>query len=217
MENPALANAAWWYWFWELVGTISFFGVIVTLAVEFGAARLGAPYKAILDNAREERISAANERAAKAELELAKFRAPRRIVDQDAFIKTVSGAPPPSSFWVRYVDDPDSSLFSTQLFLLLALRAHWPPPSDRIPVTPINQIDAIYPPHWGIVAPAQSVGAAVLTGVTITAKVVDRTRGTPTIDALQAALTAELGDTVYRGENGTLPDGAIVIVVAPKG
>jgi hypothetical protein len=79
VENPELANAAWWYWFWELIGTISFFGVVLTLAIEFGAARLAAPYRAILDNAREERISAANERAAKAELELAKLKTPRSI------------------------------------------------------------------------------------------------------------------------------------------
>jgi len=82
VENPELANAAWWLWFWELVGTISFFGVIVTLAVEFGAARLGAPYKEILDKAREERISAANERAANAELELAKLKTPRSIGEE---------------------------------------------------------------------------------------------------------------------------------------
>jgi hypothetical protein len=56
----------------------------------------------------------------------------------------------------------------------------------------------------------------MLTGVTITAKVVDSARGTPTIDALQMALTAEIGKTVYRSPNDTLPDGAIVIVVAPK-
>jgi len=87
VENPALTNAAWWYWFWELIGTISFFGVVVALAVEFGAARLSAPYREILDNAREERISAANERAAKAELELAKFKAPRMLsLEQQAQI-----------------------------------------------------------------------------------------------------------------------------------
>jgi len=82
VENQELANAAWWVWFWELIGTISFFGVIVTLAIEFGAARLAAPYKEKLDKAREERISAATERAAKAELDLAQLQriAPRILL-----------------------------------------------------------------------------------------------------------------------------------------
>jgi hypothetical protein len=215
VENPALTNAAWWYWFWELVGTISFFGVIVTLAVEFGAARLGAPYKAILDNAREERISAANERAAKAELELEKFRAPRRIADEGTFIKAVSAAPAPTSFRVRYVkDDPDSSAFAIQLFIILSLKVHWAPTPGAFPTGPITEADAIYPPMWNIVPATQSAGA-MPTGISIVSNLPDRS--TPTINALQAALVADIGPVVSLGLNATLPDGVLVIVVAPKG
>jgi hypothetical protein len=218
VENPELTNAAWWYWFWELIGTISFFGVVVTLAVEFGAARLAAPYREILDNAREERISTANERAAKAELELAKFRAPRRIADETAFIKAVTAAPAPTSFSVRYVkDDPDSSMFATRLFLLLSLNAHWNPTPGVFPIGPITETDAIYPPMWNIVPATQAVGAPMPTGITIISNFSDRSKGTPTIDALQDALVAELGSVIWRGENATLPDGVLVIVVAPKG
>ena len=77
MENPDLANAEYWAWFWEKVGTVAFFVLVLSIAAEFIAERLAAPHKEKLEHAREERIAAANERAAKAELALVEYRKSR--------------------------------------------------------------------------------------------------------------------------------------------
>jgi hypothetical protein len=108
-------------------------------------------------------------------------------------------------------------MFATRLFLLLSLNAHWNPTPGVFPVGPITGTDAIYPPVWNIVPATHVVGAATPTGITITSNSPDRSKGTPTIDALQDALVAELGSVIWRGQNATLPDSVLVIVVAPKG
>ena len=59
MNETDLANAAWWAAFWGKIENWAFLGVVVALAIEFAALKFGAPYKAKIDTAREERISAA--------------------------------------------------------------------------------------------------------------------------------------------------------------
>lgn len=82
MSEAELTNAAWWAHVWGEIEHWSFLAVVVFLAIEFAALKFAAPYREKLENAREERIAAANERAAKSELELARYRAPREISDE---------------------------------------------------------------------------------------------------------------------------------------
>jgi len=77
MNDAELTNATWWAWLWGEVEHWAFLAVVVALAIEFAALKLGAPHKEKIENARELGIADANRRAKEAELALAKFRAPR--------------------------------------------------------------------------------------------------------------------------------------------
>ncbi len=84
MSDPEVARAAWWVWFWDAVESWAFFGVVVTLAVEFAAHRFVQPHRATVERAREAEstqlrkdTAEANAKALAIELELARLKAPR--------------------------------------------------------------------------------------------------------------------------------------------
>lgn len=60
------ADTAWWAWFWGEIEHWAFLVVVLALAIEFAALKLGAPYKEKLEAAKDLKISEANTRAADA-------------------------------------------------------------------------------------------------------------------------------------------------------
>ncbi len=122
-----MTDTVWWAWLWGQIENWAFLGVVVALAIEFAALKLGSPYKEALDKAREERISAANERAAKAELELAKFKAPRVLKpEQLAAITAAMRAFPGTQFDVAVgpFGDPEPEVFGRSISSAL-IAAGW--------------------------------------------------------------------------------------------
>ncbi len=131
MENPAVANAAWWYWLWELVGTIAFLGVIVTLAIEFGAARLAAPYRKLLDDAKDVKIAELNKETAL----LRKQMGPRQI-DGETFKKYLEGKPKPTAPVEIMFPREDGEAYRLALQLRDVLRYSGWQASEPTPVPP---------------------------------------------------------------------------------
>jgi hypothetical protein len=98
MTDSELANAVRWGSFWSFIESSAFFVVVVALAIEFAAQHLEKKYESIVISAKdaelaqlsakamesEKQISIAKAEAAKAMLELEKFRAPRSIADDQA-------------------------------------------------------------------------------------------------------------------------------------
>ena len=75
MAESELANAAWWAWFWNEIEHWSFLAVVVFLAIEFAALKLGAPFKETLDRAKEVQVAALQKEAEKAKAEIAQANA----------------------------------------------------------------------------------------------------------------------------------------------
>ena len=126
MENPELANTIRWLGFWETVSTIAFFGVILTLAIEFAADRFAKPLREQIDSAREMQIASLRDRAAKSELDLAKLRAPRKFSDE-GIAKLVEALKPfaGQEFTVTtYWDAKEPSAFTRELVAVLTM-AGW--------------------------------------------------------------------------------------------
>ncbi|THD44166.1 MAG: hypothetical protein E7774_11065 [Bradyrhizobium sp.] len=63
MENPAVTNAKWWADFWETIENWAFFGVVLTLAVEFVAVQLLKSPRRVIDDARQLEIAELNNSA----------------------------------------------------------------------------------------------------------------------------------------------------------
>lgn len=57
MTPAELADATWWAWLWGLIEQLAFFGVVLTLAIEFVALKAGEPYKTKLEHNREQELA----------------------------------------------------------------------------------------------------------------------------------------------------------------
>ncbi len=132
MTDAEFANAEWWSWFWGEVEHWSFLLVIVFLAVEFAALKLGAPFKEQLDRTRSDRlatltvqaetakseIAKANARTAEAELQLERLRkqVPPRQIDQHVLIDELKEAPKPTKIFLTWAaTSPDAWYVAVQL------------------------------------------------------------------------------------------------------
>ncbi len=83
-------DVVWWSSFWTQVEHWAFLGVVLTLAIEFAALKLGEPYKKKLDDAKDVKIAELNKETA----QLRKQMGPRQI-DGEAFKKYLEGKPKP--------------------------------------------------------------------------------------------------------------------------
>ena len=54
------ADTAWWAWFWSQIEHWAFLAVVVALAIEFAALKLGAPYKEKIEAAKDLKIAELN-------------------------------------------------------------------------------------------------------------------------------------------------------------
>jgi hypothetical protein len=82
MTETEFANHAWWLSLWERIETLAYLGVVLTLAVEFGAHRLAKPHRAALDEAQELRLATAERETQQLKadnLALEKIIAPRSL------------------------------------------------------------------------------------------------------------------------------------------
>jgi hypothetical protein len=60
MTEAELAIAAWRAWFWGEIEHWAFLLVVVFLAIEFAALKIGAPYKKTLDDQKDLKIAELN-------------------------------------------------------------------------------------------------------------------------------------------------------------
>ena len=200
------SDLIWWASFWGRIETWAFFGVVLTLAIEFAALRLGAPYKAKLDEARELQIAQLKKQTADARLELAKLKTPRDLTreQQDRIIEKISSFPG-IPFVVSVFSDPEATALLSKIESILAA-AKW-----------VQHIWVQGGLHW--TRPGKpDVGVNALTGFLVQ---VDKSResdlGIAAV-ALANALKAEGIDA--RSEWGEMPDwmnkGAVQIEIGQK-
>jgi hypothetical protein len=65
VSEAELTNARYWAGFWESIENWAFFGVVLTLAIEFAALKFGAPYKEQLEKDKDLKIAELNNETAK--------------------------------------------------------------------------------------------------------------------------------------------------------
>jgi hypothetical protein len=214
VENPELANAAWWYWLWELVGTIAFLGVIVTLAIEFGAARLAAPYRKIIDDAKDLKIAELNNETAR----LRKQVGPRSV-NGEAFKKSLEGKPkaPVEIMFPR----EDIEAFHLALQLRDVLKISGWQAAEPVPVPPGDVPRLINQPS---IASVGAYGAGVTVVIhensqALLGRIGDVNADSP-LNALLLAITQALGGAGAASAGPEVfhvpPLGVLRIVVGPK-
>ncbi len=88
MTEAELAIAAWRAWFWGEIEHWAFLLVVVFLAIEFAALKIGAPYKKILDDQKDLKIAELNNETSRLKTQLA----PRSLTkEQFDAIQTLKG------------------------------------------------------------------------------------------------------------------------------
>lgn len=210
MENPELANAAWWYWLWELIGTVAFLGVVVTLAIEFGAARLAAPYRKILDDAKDLKIAQLTN-------ETMWMRMPRSL-DTVKFEASVRKISPPTSVEVLYdANAPDAS-FLAQLIWGIFFNAKWPMTQSTGPTplrAPVSNALA-----WANLPWTQAAGGGPWGLSVVTREQTDIGGDTPAALLVTALLQSVIGPpaqvTLGYQTSDPVAAGAIRVIVGPK-
>jgi hypothetical protein len=85
------SGAAWWASFWGQIEAWAFFGVVLMLAIEFVALKLGAPYKAQLDAAKDLKIAQLNNETARLRQFIIKAGSPR-VPDQTKLLEQLKDA-----------------------------------------------------------------------------------------------------------------------------
>lgn len=131
MSEADLANAAWWAWLWDEVEKWAFFGVVVALAIEFGALRFGAPHKKTLEAAKDLKIAELNNETAR----LRKQVSPRTI-DGEAFKNSLEGKPKPNAPIEIMFPREDGEAFRLAIQLRDVLRYSGWQASEPVPVPP---------------------------------------------------------------------------------
>jgi hypothetical protein len=56
-QEAVMTDTAWWAWLWGQIEQWAFLAVVLALAIEFAALKFGAPYKKILDDAKDLKIA----------------------------------------------------------------------------------------------------------------------------------------------------------------
>jgi hypothetical protein len=82
MSEAELANAAWWAWLWGVIEQGAFAAVVIALAVEFVALKVGEPYKEKITHERDLQLARAQKDAADSKIALEKFKAPRELTPE---------------------------------------------------------------------------------------------------------------------------------------
>jgi hypothetical protein len=122
MTDQEFSTAKWWAEFWTKVEHWAFLGVVITLAVEFVALRLGEPYKKKLDDAKDLKI----EQLRSENLKLQEKLAPRTISSEQkvALVKFVESMGPHDLDVIVVGDTYEISSFQQKL-LEPFLSAKW--------------------------------------------------------------------------------------------
>jgi hypothetical protein len=84
MTDAELADHTWWVSFWTTIEHTAFFGLIIALAIEFLALKLGEPHKKAVEDDKDLKIAELNN-------ETARLRAREQLVD-DALLANAQAA-----------------------------------------------------------------------------------------------------------------------------
>jgi hypothetical protein len=214
MGEAELANAAWWAWFWGVVEQAAFFGVVLTLAIEFAALKAGAPYKAKLESAKELKIAELNNETAR----LRKQVGPRQINGEE-FKKKLEGKPaaPVEIMFPR--EDIEAFHLAIQFRDVLRMSG-WEAP-EPVPVPPGDVPRLLNQPSIASVG-ANSAGVTVVMRADTNAdfeRLRDLAASTP-LNALIQAISSSLGGAGAAAAGPDVfhvpPPGVLRIVVGPK-
>jgi len=207
------SDIAWWASFWGKIETWAFLGVVLTLAIEFAALKLGAPYKEKLEAAKDLKIVELNKETA----QLRRIPGPRDI-NFDVFKKELEGKPKaPVVIW--YLPDTfDGFWFASKLSGALRI-SDWQV-LDPTP-TPIPEPDSSLPPAIRNMPRAALATAGQYMGVTVVGDGDDSSmRGNTPYRALFDALRKGTNLTSVSGAGGSqfmpVPKGTLRVVVAAK-
>jgi len=208
------ADTAWWAWFWGQVENWAFLGVVVALAIEFAALKLGAPYKAKIEAAKDLKIAELNNETAR----LRKQVGPRQI-DLETFLKALEGRPTSPAEIMFPKENGEAFLLAIQFRDLLRL-AKWQV-AEPVPVPP-SDIPRLANQPSHMAAGGQPMGVTVA----VRADTQDdfqrlEDRDAPTaVNALSQAIQSTLGGVSGYAAGPDVydppPAGTIRIIVGPK-
>jgi hypothetical protein len=128
MDNSALAIAESWVYWIGIAKLVAAFLVAAGVAIEFGSDWVARPYEKTIAAARGLELENARKTAVQAQLELARFSAPRSISEEQAssFIEALKAYRGTRYEVVTYPDIPEPASFAARISDLLA-SAGWVP------------------------------------------------------------------------------------------
>lgn len=165
-----------------------------------------------------DKLGAAEERAAKLEIEAAQLRLqwkrwikPRSIIDRAAFLEELKGVPTPLTVEILCVMSPEEPwLFACEVHLLLASEAQWP---IAFPVAVALTDSRLLPGAISTVDPGKPSSAIRLWISPADAEKNPDARAQ--VAALRSAIESAIGVTAA-GQNATLPEGILRMVIFAK-
>lgn len=205
---------AWWVWLWDEIDKWAFLGVVLALAIEFAALRLGAPYKKILESAKDLKIAELNNETAR----LRKQIGPRQI-DSDKFMKALEGKPKAPIEIMFPKENGEAFLLALQ-FRDLLRKAGWQA-SEPIPV-PLNDIPRLANQPSHIAAGGEPIGIGVVVRADTNEEFEQfgsMTANSPAaaiFNAISQTFGGAAGHTAGPNVLNTPPRGTVRIVVGPK-